>query len=99
MNAGPTWVRAKRSIPLSGEVIFSDAADVVSARRWCWRQSRESAATHETAECIVTVEGHHEAAAEDVAAALEDLASALRHHAQADIQQLKVLGATDPRLD
>src|SRR4029079_2993492 len=30
--------------PAPGEVIFSDAAGVVVARRWCWRQSAESAA-------------------------------------------------------
>ena len=45
--------------PEPGEVIFVDEADVVSARRWCWRQSAGSAAREDTTEILVTVEGHH----------------------------------------
>jgi DNA/RNA-binding domain of Phe-tRNA-synthetase-like protein len=61
------------SHPDSGEVIFVDEAGLVSARRWCWRQSDQSAAGPITVEALITVEGHHEGATEDVAAALEDL--------------------------
>jgi DNA/RNA-binding domain of Phe-tRNA-synthetase-like protein len=61
------------SHPEPGEVSFVDEAGLVSARRWCWRQSHQSAARDSTTEALVTVEGHHEAAEEDVAAALEDL--------------------------
>ena len=32
-----------RETPAEGEVIFIDDAGLVSARRWCWRQSAESA--------------------------------------------------------
>lgn len=59
--------------PDPGEVIFSDDAGLVSARRWCWRQSVESASGPHTTEVLVTVEGHHPSAPTDVAAALEDL--------------------------
>ncbi len=59
--------------PEPGEVIFVDDAHLVSARRWCWRQSAESAARADTTEILVTVEGHHEGAAEDVASAIRDL--------------------------
>ncbi len=45
--------------PETGEVIFADEADVVSARRWCWRQSAWSTARDDTTEILVTVEGHH----------------------------------------
>jgi len=67
--------------PEPGEVIFVDEVGLVSARRWCWRQSAESAARADTTEILVTVEGHHESAAEDVAAAVEDLRELLDRHA------------------
>jgi DNA/RNA-binding domain of Phe-tRNA-synthetase-like protein len=68
--------------PEPGEVIFVDDAGLVSARRWCWRQSAESAAGPDTTDVLVTVEGHHETAAEDVARALADLEALLRAHAK-----------------
>jgi DNA/RNA-binding domain of Phe-tRNA-synthetase-like protein len=67
--------------PEAGEVVFVDEAGQVSARRWCWRQSAESAASPATTEVLVTVEGHHDAAAADVAAALLDLETLLRTYA------------------
>ncbi len=69
------------SRPEPGEAIFVDDAELVSARRWCSRQSAESAAREETIEILVTVEGHHEGAAEDVANAVEDLRLPLHRHA------------------
>jgi DNA/RNA-binding domain of Phe-tRNA-synthetase-like protein len=59
--------------PEPGEVIFVDEAGLVSARRWCWRQSDQSAARTSTIEALITVEGHHEAADADVSAATQDL--------------------------
>ncbi len=67
--------------PEPGEVIFVDDAGLVSARRWCWRQSAESAARADTTEILVTVEAHHEGAAEDIAAAVHDLRELLDRHA------------------
>lgn len=67
--------------PEPGEVIFVDDAGLVSARRWCWRQSAESAARADTTEILVTVEGHHEAAEGDVAAAVQDLRELIDVHA------------------
>ena len=67
--------------PDPGEVIFVDAADVVSARRWCWRQSAGSAARYDTTEILVTVEGHHATAENDVTRALADLEALLAAHA------------------
>jgi DNA/RNA-binding domain of Phe-tRNA-synthetase-like protein len=63
--------------PDPGEVIFVDEAGHVAARRWCWRQSAESATRPDTTDVLVTVEGHHERAAEDVAAAVEVLVGLL----------------------
>lgn len=69
------------SPPEEGEVIFVDAANLVSARRWCWRQSRQSAAGEETTEVLITVEGHHEDAQRDVMAATNDLVELLMNYA------------------
>jgi DNA/RNA-binding domain of Phe-tRNA-synthetase-like protein len=59
--------------PEFGEVIFVDDARLVSARRWCWRQSDQSAVRDDTTEALITVEGHHAAADQDVQAAWHDL--------------------------
>ncbi|MBO0791155.1 MAG: hypothetical protein J2P36_09420, partial [Ktedonobacteraceae bacterium] len=59
--------------PRAGEVIFSDEAGQVIARRWCWRQSESSAARAETSDIIITVEAHHLGARKDIDAALQDL--------------------------
>ncbi len=59
--------------PEPGEVVFVDDAGQVHARRWCWRQSAPSGVREDTAEVLVTVEGHHEGAEADVGAALRDL--------------------------
>jgi DNA/RNA-binding domain of Phe-tRNA-synthetase-like protein len=67
--------------PDAGEVIFADEAGVVHARRWCWRQSAQSATGPDTTEILVAVEGLHETAAEDVVAALADLERLLGEHA------------------
>lgn len=67
--------------PAPGEVIFADETGLVVARRWCWRQSAESAARADTTEAIVTVEAHHAEARADIAAALDDLVGLLRAYA------------------
>jgi DNA/RNA-binding domain of Phe-tRNA-synthetase-like protein len=68
----------ERESPDPGEVIFVDEAGLVSARRWCWRQSAESASGLETTEILATVEGHHDGAMDDVAAAVTDLEALIR---------------------
>lgn len=70
--------------PERGEVIFADENDAVVARRWCWRQSAESAAREASTEILVTVEGHHDGAAESVGAALDELDRLIRTYASPD---------------
>jgi DNA/RNA-binding domain of Phe-tRNA-synthetase-like protein len=82
--------------PDPGEVIFVDATDVVSARRWCWRQSAGSAAREDTTEVLVTVEAHHDAADHDVREALADLESLLALHATPASMRSAVLDARNP---
>ena len=84
--------------PDPGEVIFVDGAGVVSARRWCWRQSAQSATGAATTEVLFVVEGHHDIAAHDVEAALVDLTSLLAAY-QPDSQiEAYVLSPTNPRI-
>lgn len=68
------------SHPQPGEVVFVDEAGLVSARRWCWRQSDQSAARPSTTDALVTVEGQHEDASQDVAEATADLIEYLSAH-------------------
>lgn len=84
--------------PEPGEVIFADEADVVSARRWCWRQSAGSAAREDTTEILVTVEGHHRTAEHDVTRALADLEALLAAYAAPATLRSAVLSARDPAL-
>jgi DNA/RNA-binding domain of Phe-tRNA-synthetase-like protein len=82
--------------PEPGEVIFVDETDVVSARRWCWRQSAGSAARPDTTEILVTVEGHHATAERDVTPALADLVGLLSAHAAPTALRTDVLRLEDP---
>jgi DNA/RNA-binding domain of Phe-tRNA-synthetase-like protein len=66
--------------PEPGEVIFVDRDNVVSARRWCWRQSAQSATSATTADALIVVEALHEAAEADIAAATADLAALLARY-------------------
>ena len=82
--------------PDPGEVIFIDGAGHVAARRWCWRQSAESASSATTTDVLVTVEGHHPEARADVDAALADLNALLRSFAGADQATTGVVDARSP---
>ncbi|MDJ0924296.1 MAG: phenylalanine--tRNA ligase beta subunit-related protein [Acidimicrobiia bacterium] len=81
--------------PEPGEVVFVDDAGLVSARRWCWRQSAQSATGAETIEAIVTIEGHHRDAAADVAAACDDIFELLgRYQPQASVRGAQLSAAS-----
>jgi DNA/RNA-binding domain of Phe-tRNA-synthetase-like protein len=67
--------------PEPGEVIFADDAGHVHARRWCFRQSAQSAVREGTTEALITVEAHHERGRADVEAAVADLTGLLRTYA------------------
>jgi hypothetical protein len=58
-----------------------------------------SAARADTIEVLVTVEGHHEHAQRDVAAALVDLEALLRAHASPGALTLAQLDAGHPTFD
>lgn len=85
--------------PEPGEVIFVDEAGHVAARRWCWRQSAESASTASTTTVLVTVEGHHDDARRDVEAAVADLETLLGAHAASAELRTAIVDPTSPTFD
>jgi DNA/RNA-binding domain of Phe-tRNA-synthetase-like protein len=85
--------------PEPGEVIFVDEAGLVCARRWCWRQSAESASGPSTTEILVTVEAHHEAAEADVAAAQRHLKQLIIEFARPGRITDDTVGAAHPTAD
>lgn len=59
--------------PPEGEVIFADENRRVIARRWCWRQSAQSAVSEATSEAMFIVEAQHDGGFEDICAAVNDM--------------------------
>ena len=107
--AGPTTVRFATGAELftdlgstdsvypdPGEVIFVDSDNVVSARRWCLRQSAQSATGATTTDALVVVEGHHDTADRDVESALTDLTSLLTSNQPHSQTEPYVLSPTNP---
>lgn len=84
--------------PEVGEVIFVDEADMVIARRWCWRQSNESASRLDTTQLLITVEGHHQNADNEVQAALDDLQALLKTYG-GGMQTAALLSKNNPQLN
>lgn len=81
--------------PEPGEVIFADPTQRVIARRWCWRQSDDSAARASTTDAIITVEAHHAGSRAEIDAALADLLRLLETYAGGEYISA-VLGAGRP---
>ncbi|KAB8140830.1 hypothetical protein F8S13_21510 [Chloroflexia bacterium SDU3-3] len=63
--------------PEPGEVIFADAEGHAHARRWVFRQSRQSTVGAATRRALIVCEGQHAGAAQDVPALLGALAGVL----------------------
>src|SRR5258706_1145804 len=83
--------------PEPGEVVFSDETGLVIARRWCWRQSDQSAAQEDTTEAIITVEAPHADGRRDIEAALSDLLELLKLYAGGSCT-VGILDATNPAI-
>lgn len=79
--------------PEVGEVIFADDAKLVVARRWCWRQSDESATRGDTTDAIFTIEAQHPNGHDLIRAALADLHQFLETYVGGDFSQ----GVADPQ--
>jgi DNA/RNA-binding domain of Phe-tRNA-synthetase-like protein len=81
--------------PDPGEVIFVDGDGLVSARRWCWRQSARSAAGATTVEALVVIEGLHDLAGDDVRAAAADVCAQFASHQPGSETTSYLLSAAD----
>src|SRR5437868_11142784 len=92
-----TLGQAEVEHPQPGEVVFSDETRLVIARRWCWRQSEQSAAQPGTTNAIITDEAHHASAHRDIEAALNDLLELLRKYAGGNFTY-DILHAKNPAL-
>lgn len=84
------------SPPEPGEVIFVDEANLVSARRWCWRQSAQSAAGPATVEAVITIESQHDGGSEDVSHALDDMTRLLDRFQPLAVSRSDLLTADHP---
>jgi DNA/RNA-binding domain of Phe-tRNA-synthetase-like protein len=82
--------------PTAGEVVFVDRDDIVSARRWCWRQSAQSATGPTTVDALIVIEGHHAAAADEIEAALGDIEGLLGRYQPACDYSMSRLSAASP---
>jgi DNA/RNA-binding domain of Phe-tRNA-synthetase-like protein len=83
--------------PTPGEVIFADPTGLVIARRWCWRQSDESAARPDTTEALITVEAHHAGGRAAVESAVADLLELLARYAAGSLT-VRMLDSAEPEL-
>jgi DNA/RNA-binding domain of Phe-tRNA-synthetase-like protein len=72
--------------PEPGEVIFTDEELLVVARRWCWRQSDESATQPHTRDAVFTVESQHTGGQTDIKSALSDLEGLLSAYVSGDFE-------------
>jgi DNA/RNA-binding domain of Phe-tRNA-synthetase-like protein len=71
--------------PQPGEVVFSDQEKRVVARRWCWRQSDDSATRQGASQVLITVEGLHPSAETEIESAIQDLKSLLQDYCGGDL--------------
>ena len=72
--------------PQPGEVIFSDETGLVIARRWCHRQSDESAAREDTTDVLFTVEAQHKGGEADVRLAMTELLDLIKLYVEGELQ-------------
>lgn len=83
--------------PDEGEVIFADDTGLVFARRWCWRQSFQSAARLDTINAVIAVEAQHENGLADIENAVSDLLKLLEQFVGGEYQS-DILTKDNPTL-
>ena len=84
--------------PAPGEIIFADAAEHVHARRWTFRQSRQSTVSNQTQRALIVSEAMHETGPADEQALLETLAEQIATLWRLPRKQA-ILTASDPRFE
>lgn len=81
----------------AGEVIFADEAGQAHARRWCHRQSAQSAVRAATAAVLIVAESHHAAARDDMQRLVQSLTDEL-HRLGWTVTASKLLSADEREL-
>ena len=72
--------------PAPGEVIFADETGLVVARRWCYRQSDESAVREGTRRVLFTIEAQHVGSQGDVHQATSELLNLINQYVGGNCQ-------------
>ena len=72
--------------PAPGEVIFADETGLVVARRWCYRQSDESAVREGTRRVLFTIEAQHVGGQGDVHKATSELLNLINQYVGGNCQ-------------
>jgi DNA/RNA-binding domain of Phe-tRNA-synthetase-like protein len=89
--------------PYPGEVIFADQTGNVHARRWCHRQSAQSAVSGTTTSALIVAEAMHESARSDIALLLATAAGELTAmwpaSGEAGAIQTGLLSSDQPRFE
>lgn len=84
--------------PARGEIVFSDKAEQIHARRWTFRQSRLSTVGAATKRVLIISEGLHEYADKDIPELFDVLADNIGH-LWAESGQTEILSANEPRIE
>jgi len=77
--------------PASGEVIFMDENRMVVARRWCWRQSVESAAGLDSTDVLITIEGQDSTGQQVIDKAGKELQTLLQEFAGGEYRIARIV--------
>jgi DNA/RNA-binding domain of Phe-tRNA-synthetase-like protein len=85
-------------LPDPDEVVFTDESELVIARRWCWRQSDESATKEDTSRAIFTLETQHPGGRRDIQSGLDDLLGLLGEYVGGEYLS-GILDADNPRIE
>jgi DNA/RNA-binding domain of Phe-tRNA-synthetase-like protein len=83
--------------PEPGEVVFADDSGLALARRWCWRQSDQSASRDDTTDAIITIEAHHAGGRDDCEKGLADSLALLGEYSGGDFKPA-VLDSAHPAI-
>ena len=81
----------------AGEIIFADEAGQAHARRWCHRQSAQSAVQPNTSAVLIVAESHHAGARDDMQRLVRSLTDEVQRLGWS-VTASKLLGADDREL-
>jgi len=84
--------------PIPNEIIFADASNHAHARRWTFRQSRQSTIRPESSQILIVSEGLHETASQDIENLISTIAQVVSQLWSAPLTQA-MLTVDAPRVE